>query len=108
MQTINADLLETIKNHLIETYKPLRIFLFGSYAWGEPNNESDIDIAVIISSTDLNMADRVRQGLSKLWNMPIPIDLLIYTETEIADKMSYHSTLQFKIINSGIKIYEAA
>jgi len=61
MQTINADLLETIKNHLIETYKPLRIFLFGSYAWGEPNNESDIDIAVVISSTDLNMADRVRQ-----------------------------------------------
>ncbi len=50
MHTINADLLETIKNHLIETYKPLRIFLFGSYAWGEPNM-----VSILLKKTQLTM-----------------------------------------------------
>lgn len=33
---VNKKLLEEVKNRLVETYNPIAIYLFGSYAWGKP------------------------------------------------------------------------
>jgi predicted nucleotidyltransferase len=100
--------IKKIMESLIEVYKPIEIYIFGSYAWGTPNEESDIDFAVIINSTDLDMADRIRLSGNVLWGIGVPADILVFTKAEIEEKSMYNSTLQHRIIHEGTKIYEAA
>jgi DNA polymerase sigma len=45
---INKRILEEVKEKLIKTYNPLEIYLFGSYAWGCPDEDSDLDLLIII------------------------------------------------------------
>lgn len=100
--------LEEVKNRLLKVYNPEAIYLFGSFAWGTPGENSDLDIAVILDQSIDKPYKRVQQGLTELWNIKQAIDLLIYTSVEFYDRATHPSTLQHKILKNGIKIYEAA
>ncbi len=50
------EIIHKIANKIIEKYKPKKVILFGSYAYGEPTKESDIDF-LIIKDTDLRPID---------------------------------------------------
>jgi predicted nucleotidyltransferase len=104
----DEELLEIIKNRLVEAYHPELIYLFGSHAWGEPTADSDFDFAVVLKSSDLPMTERMRIGLRVLGDIPIGVDLLVFTETEMKERLQYRSTLHYKIVRDGVKIYEAA
>ncbi len=47
MKQVTTELLEQITQKLAATLNPEQIILFGSYAYGEPNEDSDIDLMVI-------------------------------------------------------------
>jgi predicted nucleotidyltransferase len=101
-------LIEKIIQTLVKVYDPQAVYIFGSYAWGQPDENSDLDIAVIVKHSDLDMANRIRLSYNALWDFEIPMDIIVYTESEILEKAKYHSTLQNKILNKGQKVYEAA
>ena len=44
----------------------------------------------------------------ELWGIGIPADIIVFTESEMWDKAKFKSTLQYKIVSEGAKIYEAA
>ncbi|RKX87883.1 MAG: nucleotidyltransferase domain-containing protein [Spirochaetes bacterium] len=101
------DTIEKIINSLIKVYNPRSIYIFGSYAWGTPDGDSDLDFAVIVDESDLDMASRIRLSSNELWDIGIPTDILVYTKDEIERKSSHSSTLQHRILKEGTKIYEA-
>ncbi|NCN05850.1 MAG: nucleotidyltransferase domain-containing protein [Spirochaetales bacterium] len=102
------EIINYIKDSLIKTYNPSAIYLFGSFAWGTPNEESDLDFAVIVPSSSLSMAERIRLSYKELWGLGVPTDIIVYTESEIREKSRHPSTLPYKILSQGTKIYEAA
>ncbi len=108
LNLINSEILEEIKKRLVEVYNPETIYLFGSHVWGSPGNKSDLDLAVIIKNTNESPYLRSQKGTMALWNIDLPVDLMVYTMEEFDDKVQYRSTLQFKIKKEGIVIYEAA
>jgi len=108
MNSIDKELLEEIKNCLIEIYQPQLIYIFGSYAWGNPDIKSDLDLFIVIDKSELSMADRIRKGLRALKDIKTPLDLLVFTKEEFDSKKEHPSTLTNKVIKKGVKIYEAA
>jgi uncharacterized protein len=108
MNAVDKKFVEDIKNRLIEVYQPLFIYLFGSYAWGNPDESSDLDLFIVIEKSDLSMADRIRKGLIVLSNVEKPLDLLVFTMEEFESRQKHPSTLTSKIVKDGLKIYEAA
>jgi len=54
MQTINLynNLFETIKTRLNKAYNPISLYIFGSYAWGTPTKDSDLDLLLVVESSD--------------------------------------------------------
>jgi len=71
-------LSEDIKNQIVEAIKPLepeRIILFGSYAYGEPTEDSDIDICVILKDylSKIEEKRKIRKALS---HIKAPKDIL--------------------------------
>ena len=41
---VTKEQIQEVTRRLVEVYQPEAIYLFGSYAWGEPNADSDIDL----------------------------------------------------------------
>lgn len=64
----------------LKTANPLKIILFGSYAYGKPTQDSDIDLLVVVD-TSKNFHERI-QTLRLLLPKDKPIDLIVLTPTE--------------------------
>lgn len=102
---ITEQSIEEVKKILVSIYNPLEIYLFGSYAWGTPNDKSDIDIAVIINEYSKDRHQMLVDGYRALYDFNFSQDLLIFSKKEF-DKFSKDRTrLSFKIKNRGKKIY---
>jgi len=105
---MNKALIDEVTKHLIKAYNPLSIYLFGSYVWGIPDKSSDIDFFVIVDKSEYDAAERIRIGLRELKDVHADIDILVYTSDEVASRNTHPSTLIFKVLNKGVKLYEAA
>ena len=97
-----------ILDRLVSVYNPAFIYLYGSFAWGQPEKESDLDFFVILQDSSQKHAERIRTGLRALKGIQTNVDILVFTENEIASRRNHPSTLAYKVLNKGIKLYEAA
>ena len=100
--------IRTIVDKLKREYAPQRIVLFGSYAYGNPTPESDIDI-LIIKDTAERFIDRwttVRRILSDPKRM-IPIETLVLTPDELAERLRAGDQFIAKIVEDGEVLHAA-
>ena len=74
---VNKVIINTVKDRLIDAYNPLSIFLFGSYAWGTPTKDSDLDLMIIVDESDEKSYIRPRKGFKALRGMKIAKDLVV-------------------------------
>lgn len=102
------ELIESIKKRLRDAYNPREIYLFGSFAWGVPDEQSDLDILVIVERSDEKPHRRIVKGLECLQELRMPKDIIVLTTKEFELLAEDASTLFHKVKKSGIKIYEAA
>jgi len=100
--------LATIRDLLARKYQPHNVFLTGSNTWRAPNEESDIDIFVILNEPHQTQAERIRKDLRALLAYHINLALLVFSEVAFALRSSYPSTLTYQISYKGVKLYEAA
>lgn len=97
--------ISEIVNKIAKGYNPDKIILFGSYANGNPNEDSDLDLFVIKDS-DLPRPQRTVQVRKMLYGAKIPIDLIVYTPKEIEESKNNKFGFVFKVLNTGKTIYE--
>lgn len=91
-------ILERVKN-----YKPEKVILFGSQAYGTPNKDSDYDIAII---KDTNKPYRERLiDVRSLVRMTTPIDFFVFTQNEV-DKYKNTNPMIKEIMKKGRVLYE--
>ena len=81
--------LNKIVKQLVDSYRPEKILLFGSYAYGEPSADSDLDL-LIIKKTSESFMDRlvnVRQIVSDP-KRSIPFQPLVLTSDELKERLA--------------------
>lgn len=105
---INQEIIEEVKKRLIAVYQPKEIYLFGSYAWGTPQEDSDLDILVVIKAYENDRYNDLVKGHRALAGLKISKDLLLYSQQEFSEAASDVSTLCYKIKKKGKKIYAQA
>ena len=105
---IDKNIIEEIKNRLVKTYNPLEIYLFGSYAWGTPDEESDIDLVIVVNSSDEKKYKRPIQGYEALRGLRVSNDIIVYTKDEFEKRAKDITTLVYKIKKEGKRIYAKA
>jgi uncharacterized protein len=84
-----------------------KIYLFGSYAYGEPNEDSDIDFCVIIDDSISEFRNNVYFNIEKklLSKHMVPNDLLVYNADKF-DKFKYTRGIERVVVTYGVLIYE--
>ncbi len=98
IREIITEVVEKIKNE----YQPEKIILFGSYAYGTPNEDSDIDL-FIIKNSDKRRIDRFLE-VSPLVENPdyhIPITPLVYTPDEVKRRLEMGDSFVEEILTKG-------
>ncbi len=66
---IAREIINRAVKRLVQTYHPLKIYLFGSYAWGKPTEESDLDLLIVVDRSDQNEYQRSVAGHYALWGL---------------------------------------
>jgi uncharacterized protein len=104
---IGSDKIAEIVAKIALGYSPDKIILFGSYAAGNPNDDSDLDLFVIKDS-DLPRPQRTALVRKMLYGVMIPIDLVVFTPKEIAESKDNRFSFVHEVLNSGKTVYERA
>jgi len=102
---IDNKIINEVVRRLIDVYHPIEIYLFGSYAWGNPTDDSDLDLLVVIESSEEKRYARPVAGLLSLFGLNISKDLIVFTRDEFARNAKDKTSLSFKIKHDGKRIY---
>ena len=85
-----------------ERFQPDRIILFGSYAYGTPNDESDVDLMVIVPCrNELDMSVKISWELEA----PFPVDLLVRTPAQWLWRTREGESFSTEILTKGKVLY---
>ncbi len=78
--------LREVTDRIVRNYRPEKVILFGSHAWGRPTPDSDFDL-LVIKSTSASRRERIRQLRRSIGPARYPIDCLVYTPQELDRKI---------------------
>ena len=105
---IKKEIIEEVKNRLVDTYDPIAIYVFGSYAWGCPTEDSDLDLLIVVDESQEKSYERPVVGYKALRGLDLSKDLVVYTKEEFEERSSIKTTLGYKIKNDGKVLYARA
>jgi uncharacterized protein len=97
--------INDIVNRIAIRFNPDKIILFGSYAAGNPNNDSDVDL-LIIKDTDLPRHKRSFDIQKSLVGSMIPMDILVYTVKEFEQEKEEKNSFIYSAIKTSKVLYE--
>jgi uncharacterized protein len=106
--------IQQLKESLSEL-NPYLVILFGSYAYGTPEKDSDLDIFVVLNDNSMPTTFKEKQELylkvspyTRLVAKQIPIDLMVFTIPMYEKFRKIKSSFSKEILNKGIVIYESS
>ena len=101
---INAE-IKNLCRQIVENFNPQKIILFGSYAYGEPNADSDVDLLVVMpfEGRDSQKAIEIRTKI----RTTVPLDLLVRTSEQVRARIEMEDFFMREINEKGKVLYEA-
>lgn len=102
---ISRFLIEQVAAQIEELFSPRKVILFGSYGYGHPNADSDVDLMVIME-TPLRSVEQSVEIRRKV-EVPFPADILVRTPVEVAERLAQGDSFLREVLTKGEVLYEA-
>lgn len=101
---ITSQKIQEVADKIAKEYQPEKIILFGSYAWGKPHKDSDVDL-FIIKETE-NSKITAREINRSIFPRPFAIDLIVHTFEEAEKSVNENKNLFIEdILRHGKVLY---
>jgi predicted nucleotidyltransferase len=100
---ITQSQIQQISDEIARRFQPERIILFGSYAYGTPNEDSDADLLVVMPLPDKGRgrASMIRQHLE----VAFPLDLVVCDPAYLAQRIAMNDFFLIEITQKGRVLY---
>ena len=105
MKTLDDSLLQTATQRLVAEFQPDQIWLFGSHAWGQPHDDSDVDLLVVVPHSDETPIRRSQRAHRSLRGLRMPKDVLVETRQEVDRVKNLKTSLENVILSRGRRLY---
>lgn len=100
--------LRTIADALVREYRPEKIILFGSYAWGTPHKDSDADLCVLKEHSDDPLEEMTRAySIAADARKTLPLDVIVYRPSRFAERARMGDPFVKRILSHGKVLYDA-
>jgi len=96
--------IKKITQQIVKNYKPEKIILFGSFAYGKPKENSDVDL-LVIKKTRKKFGSRLFE-VAKVIDSDMGTDILVYTPTEWEKGLKRNYYFFKEINDKGKLVYE--
>lgn len=105
VQTVTPEQINLLCEQIAREFKPERIVLFGSHAYGTPGPFSDVDLMVVMpfEGSPLQQAAKI---LTKI-NPTMALDLIVRTPQQVTDRLAMQDGFMQQIVQHGKVTYEA-
>jgi predicted nucleotidyltransferase len=102
---VDPNLIKALSDRIVREFRPERIILFGSYASGDPNEDSDIDLLVVLpfEGKAAYKAGEIRTRVRP----EFPLDLIVRTPEQVAERLAMNDWFIRDIFAKGRILYEA-
>lgn len=98
--------IQALADRIAAEFRPRKIILFGSHAYGTPGPDSDVDLLIVMPVSDAPFRQAV-EILSRT-NPGFPIDLIVRDPSEMEWRYRYFDPLIRHAVDRGRVLYEAA
>lgn len=97
--------IQEFVDRVVDRFRPSAVILFGSYAQGQPTNDSDVDLMVIMPhrGSAARTATRIRLACPR----DFPMDLLVRTPAEIRRRLRMGDQFMRDVTSKGIVLHES-
>ena len=103
---LSQEQIDAVTQKIVDGYQPEKIILFGSYANGNPKEDSDLDL-LIIKQTLTPFHRRPREVRRYVSNSLCSLDLLVYTPSEYSAYKDQRYSFLNQILRDGKICYES-
>jgi len=104
--------IESIIQQLVDRIKqfdPEKIILFGSYAYGTPGENSDVDLFVVKNVRKEDIRDlrlSIRKHLRDIiYNQKVQVDLLLDSQENVNERIRLGDSIYEEIMSKGRTVY---
>src|SRR6266446_6547940 len=102
--TVTLPGIQKTVQQIVDRFHPDKVILFGSYAYGKPTRDSDVDLLVVMPTPDqLEQAVRIDEAIEE---RGFPLDLLVRTPKTLADQLRWGDSFMQEIVARGKVLYE--
>jgi predicted nucleotidyltransferase len=102
---ISKEMKDEIIEKIASSFNPLKIYLFGSYAYGNPTMDSDLDLAVILPDVSSKHKDSVKM-YKLLSGITLPKDILVSSVDEFNFYKNEPGSVYKTINEKGVVLYD--
>jgi predicted nucleotidyltransferase len=102
---LNQEQLDEIVRRLVHALAPRRIYLFGSHAYGEPHENSDVDLMLIVRGRVPPVSVCYRKGHASLRGLFVPVELHFASAAGFERRRQAKGSLEHEISEQGQLIY---
>ncbi len=98
--------IEELAARIVREFRPERVILFGSHAYGTPTAQSDVDLLVVLRHEGKGTRKAVE--ILNAINPTIPVDLLVHTPERLTRRLAQHDFFLQEVMEKGRVLYEAS
>jgi predicted nucleotidyltransferase len=107
LKNLDSNLLNEIVQRLVDALHPEKIYLFGSHAYGQPNDDSDVDLLIVVEDSDLSIRKKIADSYQSLWGLRIPKDIVVVTQSQFDKRSQWLSSIERIVTDKGKLLYES-
>ena len=99
------DEIIALKDRFVEQLSSLKVYLFGSYAYGVPDEESDYDFYIVLDDSRTDWHEETVKAYRAIRNTRTrPVDILVGTESKF-EKRKRLPTIEQEVFQKGVLLY---
>jgi uncharacterized protein len=101
---VPMSVIRRFARQVAERFRPDKVILFGSYAYGTPHADSDVDVLVVMPArNELDQAVRISLAIDP----PFPLDIIVRTPKNLRWRLEAGDWFLREVLARGKVLYEA-
>ena len=96
--------MQKLVQQIVDRFHPQKVILFGSHAYGNPTEDSDVDLLVVMRTEEnpLHTAARISASVDH----PFPLDILVIQPSDLVTALQEQNIFETEVVNKGVILYE--
>ena len=108
MKILHASLLDEIVRRIVTALQPETIYLYGSHAYGQPHEDSDVDLLVVLPETTRSEHEGAVKAYRALRGLCVPAEVKVVTRRDFERRAQWLSSVERVAKEKGKILYASS